>query len=182
MLVTLGGRDIDVRFAEELPLFNQFVMRLPRGKPIAATVLRGGAEKTLSVVAEERESVEARVRELPALGITASNLTAWSAKELQTARIAPACASTASGREVRRPKRSRRSTDDDVIVAIDGKAVANVEALIAHEARLTAEQAAPVRALVDVRAARRAPADRASRSAGRRSGIPASKRERRGYR
>ena len=37
------------------------------------------------MVPEERESVEALVHELSALGITASNLTAWSAKELRRA-------------------------------------------------------------------------------------------------
>ncbi len=137
MLVALGGRDIDVRFGEELPLFNQFVMRLPRGQPIAATVLRDGAPTTLSVVAEDRESVEARVRELPALGITASNLTAWSAKELRRPDRAGV---RVDGIRPGGPAAEAKPplTDDDVIVEIDGKAVRNVEELIAHEARLTA--------------------------------------------
>jgi serine protease Do len=147
VLMTLGGRDIDVRFGEELPLFNQFVMRLPRGQPIAATVLRDGAPKTLSVVAEDRESVEARVRELPALGITASNLTTWSAKELRRAdRAGVRVDGIRPGGPAAEAKPSL--ADDDVIVAIDGKAVANVEELMAHEARLTTGQTAPVRTLL----------------------------------
>ena len=79
----LAGRDVLVRFAEEVPVFNQLVMRLPIGKPVEATVLRDGAEKTLRVTPAERESVDARIRELPLVGITASNLTGWSAKELK---------------------------------------------------------------------------------------------------
>ena len=94
VLLKLDGRDVNVRFAEELPLFNQAVMHLPLGKPVAAVVRRGGAERTLSVVPIERESVEARVQEFPTLGITASNLTTWSAKELGGP-TAPASASPA---------------------------------------------------------------------------------------
>ena len=42
ILLKLAGRDVFVRFAEEVPVFNQMVMRLPIGKPVEATVLRGG--------------------------------------------------------------------------------------------------------------------------------------------
>jgi serine protease Do len=133
VLLTLAGRDIDVRFAEDLPLFNQYVMRLPRGQAVAATVLRGGVKQTLSIVPEERESVEARVRELPALGITASNLTTWSAKELRRPDRA--------GVRVRgiRPGGPASEgkpplTGDDVIVSIDGNAVADVDGLISQMA------------------------------------------------
>src|SRR4029079_3778499 len=65
VLVKLDGRDINVRFAEELPIFNQFVMHLALGKPVTANVMRGGVERTLTVVPQERESVEAAVQELP---------------------------------------------------------------------------------------------------------------------
>ena len=85
ILTRLGGRPIDVRFAEEVPPFNQLVMRLPRGQPVDAVVLRNGVEKTLHVTPEDRESVEAPVSELAPIGVTASNLTSWSAKELKRA-------------------------------------------------------------------------------------------------
>ena len=75
--------DVNVRFAEEVPLFNQLVMRLPIGKPIAAVVVARRRRTHADGRPEERESVEAPVHELPALGITASNLTTWSAKELR---------------------------------------------------------------------------------------------------
>ena len=81
----LGAQPVTVRFAEEVPLFNQAVMRLPIGKPVQVTVKRGGVEKTLTVTTIERESVEAPVSEVTLAGITASNLTTWSAKELNRA-------------------------------------------------------------------------------------------------
>ena len=49
VLLSLDGREVNVRFAEELPPFNQMVMRLPLGKPVKATVLRAGVERTVSV-------------------------------------------------------------------------------------------------------------------------------------
>jgi serine protease Do len=147
VLTRLGDRDVNVRFAEELPLFNQFVMRLPMGKPIAATVWRAGAERTLTVVPEERESVEAQVHELPALGITASNLTTWSAKELQRVdRTGVRVNGVRPGGPADDAKPS--IGNDDVIVSIDGKPVRDVEALVAQTNWLTAEQKDPVRALV----------------------------------
>ena len=78
---------VNVQFAEEVPLFNQFVMRLPLGRPVEAVVMRAGHEKTLTVVPDERANVETTVKELPELGITASDLSFWSAKELR--RIEP---------------------------------------------------------------------------------------------
>jgi serine protease Do len=147
VLTRLGDRDVSVRFAEELPLFNQLVMRLPIGKPIAATVWRAGAERTLTVTPEERESVEAQVHELPALGITASNLTTWSAKELRR--------SDRTGVRVNGVRPGGPADDakpslgnDDVIVSIDGKPVRDVEALVAQTDWLTSEQKGPVRTLV----------------------------------
>ena len=60
ILVKLAGRDVLVRFAEEVPVFNQMVMRLPIGKPVEATVLRDGAEKTLA--RDARPSARASTR------------------------------------------------------------------------------------------------------------------------
>ena len=147
VLVKLSDRDVNVRFAEELPLFNQVVMRLPLGKPVAATVLRGGVERTFTVVPEERESAEALVHELPALGITASNLTAWSAKELRRVdRTGVRVNGVRPGGPADDAKPSL--ADDDVIVSFDGNPVANVEALVAGTELLTSGRKAPVRALV----------------------------------
>src|SRR5687768_995944 len=55
VVLKIGTDDVTVRFAEELPLFNQAIMRLPLGKPIDIVVMRDGKEKTMRVVAEERE-------------------------------------------------------------------------------------------------------------------------------
>ena len=128
ILQRIAGRDVLVRFAEEVPIFNQLVMRLSIGKPVEAVVLRNGAEKTLTVTPSERESVEARIREVPLLGITASNLTSWSAKELRrTNREGVRVRGIRPGGQADDAKPSMRQ--DDVIVSIDQKPVNGFDAL-----------------------------------------------------
>jgi serine protease Do len=128
ILINLAGRDISVRFAEEVPTFNQLVMRLPPGQSVEATVVRDGVEKTFRVVPQERESVEARIQELPLLGITASNLTAWSTKELRrTSREGVRVRSVRPGGPADEAKPALR--DDDVIVSIEQRKTAAFEEL-----------------------------------------------------
>jgi serine protease Do len=147
VLLKLADHTISVRFAEEIPPFNLLVMRLTIGQPITAVVSRGGTERTLTVVPEERESIEARVRELPALGITASNLTAWSAKELRRPdRDGVRVNGVRPGGPADEAKPSL--ADDDVIVLFEGKPVTTVEALSAQIERLTAVHQESVHALV----------------------------------
>ena len=45
LLVRLDGRAVNVQFAEEVPLFNQLVMRLPLGRPVEAVVMRDGTRE-----------------------------------------------------------------------------------------------------------------------------------------
>ena len=128
ILLKLAGRDVTVRFAEEIPPFNLAVMRLPPGKAVDAVVLRNGQQKTLSVVPQDRESVESRVQEITPLGITGSNLTSWSAKELRRA--------STSGVHVRgiRPGAAGDNAkpslaSGDVIVSFNGTDVKDVASL-----------------------------------------------------
>lgn len=83
ILVRLAGQDINVRFAEELPGFNQFVMSLPIGKTVNARIKRAGREITVTVVPEVREYYRPKTEELKPWGITASNLSIMMAKELK---------------------------------------------------------------------------------------------------
>jgi serine protease Do len=147
IVLSVSGEDVNVRFAEEIPLFNQMVMRLPLGKPVDILIARKGERKTLTVVPQEREGVEAPVGELPLVGITASNLTAWSAKELKRA--------SRDGVHVRGVRPGGPAAEgrpaletDDVIMEIDGKRVNDVAALNATVQELTKGKSEPVAALV----------------------------------
>ena len=147
VLVKLDGRDVNVRFAEEVPLFNQLLMRLPLGKPVTAIVMRGGVERTLTVAAQERESVEAPIEELPGLGITASNLTTWAAKEL---RRADRKGVRVNGVRPGGPSDDAKPSllEDDVIVSIEGTTVDDVRGLAQQLDRLTGGTKGAVKTLV----------------------------------
>lgn len=128
IVLAVGGQQLTVRFAEEIPLFNQAIMRLPLGKPVPIAITRDGAERTLTVVPVPRESVEAPVSELPLVGVTASNLTAWSTKELRR--------HSRDGVLVRGVRPGGPAAEgrppleqDDVIVEVDGKGVKDLKAL-----------------------------------------------------
>jgi serine protease Do len=147
ILVALGGRAVNVRFAEEMPVFNQSVMRLPIGETVDATVLRDGKPVALRVTPLERESVESPIRELPLVGITASNLTSWSAKELKrTSRDGVRVRGVRPGGPAAEAKPELR--EDDVIVDVGGQALKDVGALEAYVERTTKGKTEPVPTLV----------------------------------
>jgi serine protease Do len=147
ILLSLGGKEVNVRFAEEIPPYNQHVMRLAPGKPVEAVVLRDGERKTLTVTPDDRESVEAPVREVTALGLTGADLTSWTAKELRRANT--------DGVRVRGIRPGAAADDakpslqpGDVIVALGAEPVKNVEGLIALADRLVNGRTEPLPVLV----------------------------------
>jgi serine protease Do len=147
VLIKLGGTDVTVRFAEEIPLFNRLVMQLPVGKAVDAVVLRGGAEKKLTVTPGDRESVEAPIVEVADLGITASDVTSWAAKELQR--------SNRTGARVRGIRPGGAADDakpslreDDVIVAVNETAVKDVATLATSIDQLLRGRSEPVDVLL----------------------------------
>lgn len=147
ILLKLGGSDVTVRFGEEVPLFNRLVMRLPVGRSVPAVVLRHGVEKTLTVVPDDRENAEARVQELSPLGITASNVTSWAAKELRRP--------DRDGVRVRGIRPGAAADDakpslqnDDVIVAINDIPVKDVASLNARVEQLVRGRTEPLPVLV----------------------------------
>jgi len=147
LLVRLDGRAVNVQFAEEVPLFNQEVMRLPIGKSIEAVVMRDGKEKKLSVIPQERANVETTVKELPELGITASDLSIWSAKELRrTSKDGVRVRDVRPGGSAAEAKPSLE--DDDVIVELDGKPISDFETLAGQLQQIAKGQTEPVPALV----------------------------------
>lgn len=147
ILLRLAGRDVTVRFSEEIPLFNQLVMRLTPGKPVDAVVRRAGAEKKLTVTPDERERADALVRELPLLGITASNLTALSARELkQPDRTGVRVRGVRPGGPADQAKPSLNH--DDIVLAIDDAKVSDTESLLKATERLVEGKTDPVSALI----------------------------------
>jgi len=83
LLMRLAGKDIDVRFQEQVPDFNLFVSNLAIGEVVEAVVIRDGVEVTLPVTPEERQPVEPDQFELKPWGITVRDISFMMAKELK---------------------------------------------------------------------------------------------------
>ena len=147
VLVKLGASSVTVRFAEEIPLFNRLVMQLPVGRPAEAVVLRNGAEKTLTVTPDDRESVEAQIVEIADLGMTASNVTSWAAKELRRAdRSGVRVRGIRPGGPADDAKPSLR--EDDVIVSLNNSPIKDVAGLGRAVEQLLRGRTEPVEVLV----------------------------------
>jgi serine protease Do len=83
VLVKVAGKDVLVRYAEEIPLLNQMVSELPVGKEIEVVVERDGKEKTLKLTTAEREQTERKTFELKQWGITVRDISALAAREMK---------------------------------------------------------------------------------------------------
>ncbi len=95
----------------------------------------------------ERESVDARIRELPLVGVTASNLTGWAAKELKrTSRDGVRIRGVRPGSPADEAKPALRN--DDVILSVDDRPTVTFEALEGVVDALTRGKTVRVPALV----------------------------------
>ncbi len=83
ILTSFDGKDIHVRFPEEIPLFNQIVMGVPIGHETEAVVQRQDKEIVLRMTSEEREYVQPKTIELKEWGMTARNLSLFNAQEMK---------------------------------------------------------------------------------------------------
>ncbi|HID32013.1 MAG TPA: PDZ domain-containing protein [bacterium (Candidatus Stahlbacteria)] len=83
ILIRLGEREVNVRFREEIPIFNRYVMSLPIGKEITAKVLRGDKEVTLKVRPKHRGYRRHKGCEFKDWGLTGQNLSSLLARELK---------------------------------------------------------------------------------------------------
>jgi serine protease Do len=83
ILTSFDGKEIHVRFPEEIPLFNQIIMGVPIGHEIESVVKRQDKEIVLRMISEEREYVQPRTVELKEWGMTARNLSLFNAQEMK---------------------------------------------------------------------------------------------------
>ena len=148
ILVALNSVPVDVRFAEQLPDFNQLVADLPIGEPVPVSLIRDGAPVELSVTPAVRELLLPDEVELNSWGITVRDLSQIIAKELKrettdgvlVTSVRPGGPAGAAKPQIER---------NDVIVSVGGEPVADIEALRAATAKLTEGADAPVKTLTE---------------------------------
>lgn len=149
ILLSLDGKEINVRFQEEIPLFNQLVMEIPIGKEIEALVHRQGKEIILRMTTQEREYIRPKSKELKAWGITARNLSLLNAKEMNRKNKDGVLVTSV---QVGGPcwEAKPMISENDVIVEIDGKKIKDLEELMEITDRIIKERKDPFQIIVTV--------------------------------
>jgi len=143
VLVRFDGKDVTIRFDEEIPLFNLMVAALPIGREIQAVVVRNGKETPLTVRTAEREPIECKEHELNPWGMTASDVSFMTAKEMKLEdREGVLVTSVRAGGPCDEAKPPLQS--DDVIKTVAGKPVKTVADLLALTQELTKDKRSPV--------------------------------------
>jgi len=147
VLLKLDGKECSVRFEEEMPGFNHFVMNLPRDRAIDALVLRDGKEVILKIQPEDKGEAKAREHEFKEWGVCGSDITRLMAIEMKRdATDGVLVTSLRPGG----PAASAKPTimKDDIIVEVAGKQVKNVQDLRRLTDEIVAGQSEPVPTLV----------------------------------
>ena len=143
VLLKIAGKDVLVRYAEEIPLLNQMVSELPVGQEFEAVIERGGKVKTLKISTAEREQIQRKTFELKQWGITVRDISALAARELRLkCRDGVIVTSTRPGGPSDNAKPSLNT--GDVLVEINGAPVRNVAEMMDMTETITAGKAKPV--------------------------------------
>ncbi|MBN1141840.1 MAG: PDZ domain-containing protein [Deltaproteobacteria bacterium] len=148
LLMALDGREVEVRFREQLPLFQQQLAELPVGRETEALVLRKGHRKVLKVTAVARQPKELKTFELKEWGMAVRNISFLAAKEMKrdgtdgvlvmSIRPGGPCG------EAKPP-----IGPGDILIALDGKPLRNGEELAGFTRRITENREEPAPVLVE---------------------------------
>jgi serine protease Do len=147
LLTKLAGKEVSVKFPEEMPLFNQYIASLPVGQEIEAVVLRGGAETTLRLTTTEREKAEDKVKEFKSMGVCVTNISTAIAREPKrkdTNGILVVSIRPGGQCEDAKPAIS----EGDIIIEVGGKPVKNMADLAVVTAEITKGKTEPTPTLV----------------------------------
>ena len=147
ILVRVADQEVNVRFAEQLPLLNQTLMNFPLDREVAAVVQREGKELTLKVIPREREYLRPKTQEIKPWGITAHNLSLLTAKEMKR-KSSEGVLVTSISPGGPCGQASIRVLPMDVIVEVNNRPVKNLEAFLKLTDEITAGHSDPVPTLV----------------------------------
>jgi serine protease Do len=144
ILLSLGGKAVDVQLRQELPAFNLYVMSLPTGKPVAARVWRDGKEHCLTLVPAARPKATPAVQEMKAWGCCVSEMTLMQRQERTGTGVLISGVRGGGPADHARPALQA----DDLITAVNGTPVTSAAELTTATQALLATATGEVTALV----------------------------------
>jgi serine protease Do len=150
LLLKLDGKDITVRFDEEIPLLNQQVAALRPGQTVNAVIRRDGADRTVKITLDEREPTVFRQQELKAWGLTCKNISLLLMREMKLeSRDGVLVTTVRPGGPGGEAKPSLQP--GDVLTSVAGQPVREVSDLLELTGKITADQTKPVPTAVEFR-------------------------------
>jgi serine protease Do len=139
--------EIHVRFAEELPPLNLWMATQPLNKPLTLTFERDGKTQSKKVTPILREPVLRQRREFKLWGITARDLSIWTALEMKRPNTdGVLVTSVRAGGPAGQAKPSLQ--EGDIILKMGEEKIANMDELNTVTQRLTKGKSEPVPVLV----------------------------------
>jgi serine protease Do len=145
ILLSIDGKPTNVRFPEELAGVRQRIAALPLDKPVKVTALRGGRPMELDITPVKLESAVGEEREAKAWGFSVRDVTRAYANEQQ---LDDDKGVVVTSRTRGYPADKADVNDGDIIRAIDGQPVDDLDAFIKRFKELTAKKKTPVLLLV----------------------------------
>ncbi len=143
----VAAKAVNVRFAEELPAFNQVIAALSIGADAEFTVLRDGKTTSLKIKPQEQPIAEPRPREMKQWGACASDLSLIKARSLKR--------NNSDGALIRSIGPGGPCADakppieqSDVIVEVAGKPIKSLQDLVDVTAEVTEGKTEPTPVLV----------------------------------
>jgi serine protease Do len=147
VVLSVAGKPVEVKFAEELPLLSQMIDSLPVGKDIDIAVLRNSKPMELRTTTRIREYADPKARELKQWGLTARDLSLVTSTEMRRQdRQGVLITSVRPGGPAWNS--NPQLAQNDVIVAVEGTQVTNIVALKELTASLTAQKTEPTGVVV----------------------------------
>ncbi len=128
IITQINGKNITVKFEDQIPVFNNFIMNLPIGKKVNFQVYRNGKYFNIFIASIERPKIIPRSYEFKKWGITARNISFIEMKEedLKTDKgVYVTSVKTGGPCGIAKPSIKR----GDIIISVDGNKISNVKDL-----------------------------------------------------
>ena len=127
LLLSVNGVSLDIRFLVQIPDFNLLISALPIGGNAVFDLERNGENSRIEIVPVERETYELQQFEQIYWGVTVRDLSFVMAKERKRASTEGVLVTSVQSGGPAGDARPEIAADD-IIVEVDGKPIANVQA------------------------------------------------------
>jgi serine protease Do len=148
IIVSINGKPFTIRYSEQIPEFNRYVLRIPIGSVIEVVYVRDGKEQKATLTTQERGAAEGKEIELLNWGLTLQELTLLAAKDLKRE---PHSGLLITSVRVGGPSAEAKPAlqANDVVTAAAGKPVKTLEDLEKITRDLTEGKDKPTNVLVE---------------------------------